>query len=70
MKRPAHDCPDCTHVTDICPDCGASTEGEFRTEHRSGYGDLAEWCPRHPIVIAVKAEEKRRGVYDPDEWAA
>lgn len=59
-----HDCPSCRCGFPRCPECGY-----LLPEHQESPGlSIAEWCPRSPVVRVVKADERKRGVYDPESW--
>lgn len=59
-----HDCPSCRCGLPRCPECGHILPGH---DEPLG-GPIRTWCSRSSIVRAVKADDKKRGVYDPEEW--
>jgi hypothetical protein len=58
VNRGLHDCPSCRCGVPRCPDCGAILPDHDEPIHLP----LTQWCPRSPIVQAVKADEKQRAV--------
>jgi hypothetical protein len=59
-----HSCPSCRCGLPRCPQCGY-----VLPDHQESPGlSINEWCSRSSVVRAVKADEKKRGVYNPKAW--
>jgi hypothetical protein len=64
MNPGIHDCPKCRCDLPRCPECGWLLPGHDESLHLP----VEQWCPRSPVVRAIKADEKQRGVFDPESW--
>jgi hypothetical protein len=59
-----HGCPSCRCGFPRCSECGWTLPGHDEPLHLP----IEQWCSRSPVVRAIKADEKRRGVYQAEDW--
>lgn len=64
MRLEPHSCPSCNCGLARCRECGWVLPDHDESLHLP----IEQWCSRSPIVRAIKADEKKRGAYDPASW--